>query len=169
MLFLFDYAIALLFPGIPKLVVVINWLKNWRINKRPFKSTFTDCINFLVFHVCQNLQQFLSAFWAVVGSIDHLLCVFSEALNSASWNFTCSLSRTHGCDNPTYLPSKHKDIPFHLPSRFSHGNIYAFSITYLLKLGLACVVTVGAGYSSFFCFFHSPCHPFLTQIETQKT
>lgn len=51
-LFLLDYAVALLFPQIPKLIVIIYRLKNRRVSQLPLEATFADGVRLLVFYVC---------------------------------------------------------------------------------------------------------------------
>jgi hypothetical protein len=45
----------------------------------------------LVFNVSVDLQEFFSAFWAVVGSIDHLFGVFGQDFDAAAWDFVLFL------------------------------------------------------------------------------
>ena len=89
---LLDYAVALLFPSIPELVVVIYRLKNRRVGQLPLQPAFAASINFFFVYIRQNLQEFLSAFGAVVGSVNHLFCVFRQNLHSAARNLTCTFN-----------------------------------------------------------------------------
>jgi len=75
-LLLLDYAVALLFPSVTELVVVVDGLKNRRIRKRPLQPTFADSKRLLVFYVSKNLKQLFAAFWTVIWTVDHLFGVF---------------------------------------------------------------------------------------------
>ena len=50
-LFLLDYAVALLFPRISKLVIVIYRLKNRSIRQLPFKSASANGVNFFLVNI----------------------------------------------------------------------------------------------------------------------
>src|SRR5512135_1765057 len=96
-LILLDYAVALLFPSIPKLVIVIYRLKNRRISQLPLQPTFTNSKYLFVFKISADFEQFFAAFRAIVWTVNHLFGIFGEQFHAAAWNllFSLSLIGTH--------------------------------------------------------------------------
>jgi hypothetical protein len=96
-LILLDYAVALFFPSVPKLVIVIYRLKNRRVSQLPLQPAFTNSEYLFVFEVSADFEQFFAAFGAIVGTVDHLFGVFGEQFHTATGNllFSLGLVGTH--------------------------------------------------------------------------
>ena len=88
---LLNYSVALFFPSVPKLVIVIYRLKNWRVSQLPLQPAFTNGEYLFVFKVRTDFEQFFAAFGTIVGTVDHLLGVFGKQFHAAAGNFLFSL------------------------------------------------------------------------------